>query len=65
MLKLDLAGAERFVSGHPGAFWEGWELVLFKSNPAGFSRKDGMFRGEWGVAKRISPNEQGRYVFRV
>lgn len=66
MLKLDLQAAERFVSGHPGAYWDGWTMVIFKETPSGYSRRDGMMRdGAWGIAKRVEPNEQGRYVFRV
>lgn len=66
MLKLDLAATERFVSGHPTAFWDGWTLVIFKPTPAGYTSSKGMFRdGQWGLAKRVDPNDQGRYVFRA
>jgi len=65
MLKLDLPAAERFVSGHPNAYWDGWTMVLFKPTPSGYNRLDGVFRDEWGIARRVEPNEQGRYVFRV
>ena len=66
MLKLDLDAAERFVTGHPDAFWDGWTLVLFKSTRSGEHNRRGMYRnGQWGIANRVEPNEQGRYVFRA
>lgn len=66
MLKLDLAGAERFVDGHPNAFWDGWTMVLFKPTQVGASHRKGMYRnGTWGLATRVEPDNTGRYRFRV
>jgi hypothetical protein len=66
MLKLDLDAAERFTAGHPDAFWDGWTLVLFKTDRRGEHNKRGMYRnGTWGVAKRVEPDETGRYRFSV
>lgn len=66
MLKLDLAAAERFVDGHPDAFWDGWTLVLFKPSQAGATHRKGIFRdGQWGLANRVEPDTTGRYRFRV
>ncbi len=66
MLKLDYNAAHRFVEGNPDAFWDGWTMVIFKGTPSGYTRPDGMLRnGQWGIAKRVEPNDQGRYVFRA
>lgn len=65
-MKLDLAAAERFVSGHPGAFWDGWTMVIFVENKRGEHLKAGMRRdGKWGVATRVEPDSTGRYRFRA
>ena len=66
MLKLDLTAAERFVSGHPGAFWDGWTLVIFKEDKRGEHLSTGMRRdGKWGIANRVEPDSTGRYRFRA
>jgi hypothetical protein len=66
MLKLDLAATERFVEGHPNAFWDGWTMVMFKPTRAGEHNRKGMFRdGQWGIANRVDPDEQGWYRFRA
>ena len=47
------------------AFWEGWDLVLFRPTPVGYSKQQGMFRdGKWGMATRIRPDSAGNWVFR-
>lgn len=66
MLKLDYAAAHRFVEGYPNAEWEGWDILMFKATPSGFTSKKGAFRnGVWGTMTRISPDEQGRWKLRV
>lgn len=66
MLKLDLAAAERFVEGHPNAFWDGWTMILFKPSNSGQHNRHGMLRdGQWGIANRVEPDTTGRYRFRV
>jgi hypothetical protein len=67
MLNLPLDGAERFEKGNPNAYWEGWDLVLFKPRPGADLSVNGVFHnGRWGLATRVSPDEKtGKYRFRV
>lgn len=66
MLKLDYDAAHRFVEGFPNAAWNGWTLELFKPDARAFTKKNGAFRdGRWGFLTRVTPDEQGKYVFRV
>lgn len=66
MLKLDYDAIHRFVEGHPGATWDGFTVELFKPHPAAEYKRNGARRdGRWGYLKRISPNEQGKWVFRA
>lgn len=65
-MKLDLDAAERFVAGHPDAFWDGWTMVLFKPTRSGEHHRKGLYRnGTWGIGNRVEPDAQGRYRFRV
>lgn len=50
-VNLGYDAAHAYVSKTTGAFWDGWEVVLWKSNPRAYKRTDGMFRdGQWGTA---------------
>jgi hypothetical protein len=43
-------------------YWEGWNIVSFRPNPAGFMRKDGAFiNGKWGTKRTIKPNKFGKW----
>lgn len=45
--------------------WEGWDLVLFRPTPVGYSKPQGMFKdGKWGMATRVSPDAAGNWVIR-
>ena len=63
MLNLNLSGVEIFINrsktSTQEAFWNNYELIIWKKNASGFTDKNGMFRDEWGLAEKISVNEQG------
>jgi hypothetical protein len=63
MLNLNLRGVEIFIKRSKTktqeAFWNNYDLIIWKRNANGFTDKDGMFRGEWGLAEKIAVNEQG------
>jgi len=52
--------AHTLVDKFPNLFWEGWDIVEWKSNRDGFYKKNGMYRnGRWGTAVRYSPGDKG------
>lgn len=63
MLNLNLSGVEIFINRSKTktqeAFWNNYELIIWKKNSNGYTDKNGMFRNEWGLAEKISVNEQG------
>jgi hypothetical protein len=59
---LGYEAAHAYVSKTPGAFWDQWDVVLWKKNPRGFRRTDGMFHnGQWGTARRVTVNSSGKW----
>jgi len=47
------------------AYWDGWDLMLFRPTQVGYSKPQGMFRdGKWGMSTRISPDEKGLWNIR-
>lgn len=43
-------------------YWNGWDIVSFRPNPAGFMRKDGAYRnGKWGTTRTIKVNKYGKW----
>lgn len=64
MLNLSLEGAERYVSGKDNAWWDGWTMLIFSPRPSAATRPDGAFHnGQWGILRRVEPNDKGRYRF--
>ena len=64
MLHLTLKGVEVFMkrskTKSQESFWENYDLLIWKQSAGGFTDTKGMFRkNQWGVAERISVNENG------
>jgi hypothetical protein len=63
MLHLNLLGAqifiERSMAKNQKAFWNNYDLVIWKKDSSGYTRKDGMFLKEWGTAEKISVDNKG------
>lgn len=62
---LNYKQAHKFVRKARNARWEGWNIVLFISNPRGFMHKNGRFNretGTWGFERVVSPNSKGLWV---
>jgi hypothetical protein len=64
MLHLTLKGVEVFMerskTKSQESFWENYDLLIWKQSASGFTDIKGMFRkDQWGVAERISVNENG------
>lgn len=64
MLNLTLKGVEVFIkrstTKSQESYWENYDLLIWKQSAGGFTDIKGMFRkDQWGVAERISVNENG------
>lgn len=64
VLNLTLKGVEVFMkrskTKSQESFWENYDLLIWKQSAGGFTDTKGMFRkDQWGVAERISVNENG------
>jgi hypothetical protein len=63
MLHLNLLGVEVFINRSKTksqeAFWNNYDLIIWKKNAEGYNEKNGMFRNEWGMAEIITVNEKG------
>ena len=63
MLHLNLLGVEVFINRSKTktqeAFWNNYDLVIWKKNADGYTEMNGMFRNEWGIAEIITANENG------
>jgi len=64
VLNLTLKGVEVFMkrskTKSQESFWENYDLLIWKQSAGGFTDTKGMFRkNQWGVAERISVNENG------
>ena len=63
MLNLTHRGVEvfmvRYKNNGQESFWNNYDLVIWQKDSKGFTSTKGMFRNEWGLAEKISVNEQG------
>lgn len=64
MLNLNTIGIEifikRFKSNSEEAFWNNYDLVIWKKDSGGFTNKNGMFRkNSWGTIKTIPVDNKG------
>ena len=66
MLYLNPLGIEIFIkrsaSNVVDAYWDNYDLVIWKKNNNGYTNKKGMFRkNSWGIADKVSINNQGMW----
>ena len=65
MTSLNYDTAHTFVEGHRDTRrWDGWDIVVWSRNPKGWMLSNGEYNRKlkaWGVAKRISPNAEGKW----
>ena len=55
-----LSKMEQVVAARRNVEWDGWDVLVYRQNGAGFLKKDGAFRnGRWYVVQRIKPTRQG------
>jgi hypothetical protein len=59
---LSLEEAELYVQHTNNAWWENYDLIVWKQNPGAWSKKNGMMRnGKWGNALRIPVSKEGTW----
>lgn len=64
MLNLTLKGVEVFIdrlrTNKEEAFWNNYDLVIWKKDNSGYSDVKGIYRNDaWGKAEKISVNSEG------
>ena len=64
MLNLTLKGVEVFIdrlqATKEEAFWNNYDLVIWKKDNSGYSDVKGIYRNDaWGKAEKISVNSEG------
>ena len=64
MLNLTLKGVEVFIdrlqATKEQAFWNNYDLVIWKKDNRGYSDIKGIYRNDaWGKAEKISVNSEG------
>ena len=64
MLNLTLKGVEVFIdrlqATKEQAFWNNYDLVIWKKDNSGYSDIKGIYRNDaWGKAEKISVNSEG------
>jgi len=63
MLNLTLKGVEVFIkrsqTDQQESYWDNYDLIIWKKNSGGFTSTKGMFRGNWGIAERVSVGNDG------
>lgn len=68
MLNLNIYGVDLFIKKTQlndfKTFWDNYDLIIWQKNLGGYTSPNGMYYSNtWGVAKRISTNENG--IWRV
>ena len=59
---LNLEQAELFVNNNKSAWWENYDIIVWKENPGAWSKKNGLMRnGKWGNASRIPVSNNGTW----
>lgn len=61
MLKLNELGVELFIKRAKdiSPYWDNYNLIIWKKDPSGFTNIKGLFRNTWGIAEKISVNNDG------
>jgi hypothetical protein len=59
---LNLEETEKFVQLNENAWWENYDLIIWKKNPGAWSKKNGkMYNGNWGTILRIPVSTEGTW----
>lgn len=66
MLVLTELGADIFIKKSKSekleSYWDSYDLVIWKENPAGYSSKNGIFRkNTWGLTEKFCITNNGTW----
>ncbi len=64
VLNLTAQGVEVFIkrSNNVYAYWDNYDLIIWKENPAGLTSIKGLFkRNAWGIHERIAVSGDGTW----
>ena len=61
MLNLTELGVEVFIKKAKNIvpYWDNYDLIIWKKDINGFTNVKGVFRNTWGIAERISVDNNG------
>jgi hypothetical protein len=66
MLHLNELGVNVFINKYQSlvnqAYWNNYDLIIWKKNQNGFFNVKGMFKNSWGTADKVSVNHNGMWV---
>jgi hypothetical protein len=63
MKVLDYDQAHEWVDKNRAAFWDGWDIVVFRPNHNGATNLRGMYRNNmWGIATNYPLKDDGTWL---
>jgi hypothetical protein len=66
MLHLNERGVNVFINKYKSftneAYWNNYDLIIWKKNNNGFFNIKGMFNKAWGIADTVSVDNKGMWV---
>jgi len=65
VVELDYDAAHQFVDAKRRGmeiYWKGWDMIVFKPTPFGFSNEKGAYRsGRWGMQYTVPVGDDGKW----
>ena len=66
MIYLNERGVDVFINKYQSltkkAYWDNYDLIIWKKNHNGFFNVKGLFKNSWGIADTVSINKKGMWV---
>jgi hypothetical protein len=66
MVHLNELGVNVFINKYKSlsnqAYWNNYDLIIWKKNHNGFFNVKGMFKDSWGISDKVSVNNNGMWV---
>ena len=66
MIHLNENGVDVFINRYNTvvnkAYWNNYDLIIWKKNHNGFFNINGLFNKAWGVADKVSVDNKGMWV---
>jgi hypothetical protein len=59
---FSLDEAEQFIQINENAWWDNYDIIIWKKNPGAWSKKNGkLYNGKWGNIIRIPISSEGTW----